>query len=264
MLEREISVLGMKGKKPFPSSSDEFNEIAKKQGNTDNDPCLGYANTYVQMHRYNADVRGVFLYGQDEKKNESGTITQQLVNSIGDITGIAPKEEAVVDKKTGKPRIGADGEVVTEFSEKEEVYLNRVIAELIERGDYADESEARASLQDHFNKVVEITDVNLGKTVRTGIAPKLAAKHKIFAAKVLVLGLLDKVNKTFKKTIGKHFEPTHDTSTMFTGKYPDKDKDGKPTEVEFSVSEKDANALGQLVKEWREYQEAQETANLAS
>ncbi len=97
---------------------------------------------------------------------------------------------------------------------------------------------------------------------RAARAPlKLAKKYKDAAAVVLHNGTVDRLNANQLSLVGKTFTATNDTTKMYTGKAL-VGKAPNQKEVEFNVSDKDAEALGWLYKQYRDWKEAQETQEM--
>lgn len=87
---------------------------------------------------------------------------------------------------------------------------------------------------------------------------KLADKYKKTAAMIITNGTLDRVNSNQLAKIGKSFTPSNDTSKMYSGEVVV--KEGQPP-VTYNVSDKDAEALGRLVKEYQDWKADQERAD---
>lgn len=92
---------------------------------------------------------------------------------------------------------------------------------------------------------------------------KLAAKYKVAAAKVITKGTVDSVNFNQLAKINKSFAPAPSAEgevvKLYTGTYPDgQNEDGSPKQVSFSVSDKDADTLGWLIKEYFDWKAQQE------
>jgi hypothetical protein len=88
---------------------------------------------------------------------------------------------------------------------------------------------------------------------------KLPAKYKITAARILAAGNVQSFNTKRLVSIGKSFTETGDTTKMFTATFEDKDK----TQKTVNVSDKDAEALGWLVREYNDWKVAQDLADQA-
>lgn len=84
---------------------------------------------------------------------------------------------------------------------------------------------------------------------------KLAEKYKKTAALVITNGTVDRVNSNQLAKIGKSFAPTNDTTKMYSGSVVV--KEGEPA-VTYNVSDKDAEALGRLIKEYQDWKADQE------
>jgi len=93
-----------------------------------------------------------------------------------------------------------------------------------------------------------------GRERKAPVSAKLAAKYKLIAAKVLVNNTWERANSQQFVKINKTFTPTGDTAKMFTGTYPG--EDGQ--DVSFNVSDKDADTLGRLIKEYSDWKALEE------
>lgn len=92
---------------------------------------------------------------------------------------------------------------------------------------------------------------------------KLANKYKLTAARIIAAGNIDAFNKNYLAQISKSFTASGDTSKMFKGTYEVVDPvTKKPTGTTNSVevSDKDAEALGWLIKEYQDWKAAQDQA----
>lgn len=250
MQEVKLKSLGMEGTGQEPSTVEEFDAIAKKVGT-----CLTRAREYVRFHITLGDVRSIFLHGQEGKPEADGKPAVEEVIGVEDLTKIPRNTVPVL--KEGKAVV-KDGEPVVEYDESEKLYFNRVIATLVKDGKHADEDEARASFQELFDQAIKVVGFPAEASERKPTGPKrLPAKYKISAAITIALGNVEKVN-TLMAPIKKTFTASGDDTKKFAGKatLPN----GK--EVNYDVSDKDAETLGWLLKEYQDYRTTQELASM--
>lgn len=254
MIPKQYKSLGLQVSLSVPETVAEFDENAKKEG-----ACLSEAINNCVYRGGLAIFRDVFLHGQAEVK-EGDVVTSPAIKGVEELTGILRLTEQVM--KDGKPVL-KDNEPVLIFVESEGKYFNRVLSTLVKDGKFPDEEAALNSFQPLADEVAKSIVFDASASERKSAGPrKLAAKYKIAAAKSLALGTTDKVNSHLSNTIKKQFTATNDTEKLFTGKYPHKNGEGQVVEVDFSVSDKDAEALGWLLKEHQDYKAAQELASL--
>lgn len=262
MTSKQYKSLGLAVSLAVPATVEEFDLNANKGDATKaGGACLSEAINNCVYRGSLAIFRDVFLHGQVEVKDETtGEVKQPAIRGVEEITGIERLTEAVM--KDGKP-VTREGEPVLTFIESEGKYFSRVLASLVKDGKFTDEEAALASFQSLADEVAKSIDFDASASERKSAGPrKLAAKYKIAAAKSLARGTTEKVNGIFANTIKKSFTPSNDTEKLFTGKYPHVDTDGKAIEVDFSVSDKDAEALGWLLKENSDWKAAQELASI--
>lgn len=248
MKAKQFKTLGHQITYQVPESSEEFNKLDPKRP----DAACDEATNNIVYRSMHPETRYVFLHGREEVLNEDKTVKLPKIVGVEEETGIERKTKPVIDPKTNKPR-QKDGEDVTTFDESEEKFYNRVLATLVEQKKFASEDAARAHFQPLIESIASEVPFDVTAAERTERGPKkLAAKYKVAAAKVLAIGNVDAVNANQLKQIEKSFTPTGDTSKMFTGSY---EVDGK--ETSFSVSDKDAEALGWLIKEYLDFKAEQ-------
>lgn len=162
-----------------------------------------------------------------------------------------------ISKVVGKTKAGKD---IVQW-EADGKYVNRVMAEkgwddLTKFQVQVD--EACRNFKEDEASTPEPLAVDLTERVRKApTAKRLPAKYKEAAAKVLAIGNLDNVNTNVLSKINKSFTATGDTEKMFSGQYDD-----KGTAVAFNVSDKDAEALGWLLKEYFDYKASQELLSM--
>ncbi len=173
-------------------------------------------------------------------------------------TGIERKTKPV-NGKDGQPKKDDKGVAILDWDESEGEYVRRVMAEK----DWKD----LTSFQDALNTWAKTAEdgkplaVNAKAAERTPKAPpKLAAKYKLAAAKAITLGTVTAINSNQLSKISKTFTATGDTSKTYIGTFAD--KTGK--DVSFTVSDKDAEALGWLLREYMDWKAQQEMDELVS
>lgn len=225
----ETKSLAHKFKISAPSTVEEFDKMAKKDGAT-----LDAAVQQEIAHGTLGDVRDVFVALIEE---ETGIARRD----IG--TGLFEEVEGKRTEIT-KP-------------EKHQAYYDRVCAEKGLDSDKEPFAHLAARISEGGDK-----EVKFDPSVRERKTPiaKLAKKYKDAAAIVIMNGTVDRLNENQLSLIGKSFTATGDTSKMYSGKAI-VGKGDKQKEVEFNVSDKDAEALGWLYKQYRDWKEQQETAD---
>ncbi len=257
MTTQEIRSLGIKILIPgVPSTIEEYMTMAKDQTKL-----LKSAISNEAYRGWLPVFRDIFLHGQKAEAATATTPAVEEVIGVEESTGI-PRNTVPVKDKEGKAVV-RDGEAVTKYSETEDDYFNRVASTLVEEKKFSNEDAAKASFQSLADKVASLIPFDPSVSERKATGPKkLAAVYKITAAKVLATGILDKVNSMLQANINKTFTASGDMSKAYTGTYPQKDSSGTVTEVSFTVSDKDAEALGWLVKENAAFKASQATASL--
>jgi hypothetical protein len=261
----EYRTLGYKLPFEAPSTVDEFNANAWKAPTGEGNPCLTEAINNIIYRGSLAEFRFVFLHGREEKKDDKGVVIETAIQGVEDQTGIKRLTEEVKGKD-GKVRM-KDNEPVTKFTESEEKYFDRVIATLVNDKKFASEETARQSFEPFAQSVAKEIHFDAAARERTFSGPKkLAAKYKLTAARILAAGTVAKANANYLINIGKEFVPTDDKTTLFKGTYEvldptTKKPTGQTAQVE--VSDKDAEALGWLLKEYQDWKAAQEQLAMA-
>lgn len=251
----KLKSLGMEGDGQEPSTVEEFDAIAKKSGT-----CLQRAREYVRFHVTLDELRDLFLHGRKGEPAADGKPEVAEIVGVEDLTGIARNTTPVL--KDGMPVV-RDGEVVTKSCETEGDYFKRVVAQLVTDGKFPNEEDAKASFQSLYDTVIAAVGFPASASEHKASAPKkLAAKYKVSAAMAIAVGTVDKINANQLSQIGKSFTATGDQSKMFTGtgQRNVKQADGsvKTEDVPFSISDKDAESLGWLLKEYFDWKVTQE------
>jgi len=277
MKEQKFKVLGHEIYYTVAESSAEFNKLDLIRP----DAACAEANNNIVYRSMNPFTRDWFLHGfdladDDVKKLVAANPTFEyipfegvesemetlLANAPLEPNEIPTRKRIVAKNAKGEVRT-KDGVEVTKFDESQEIYYNRILQLAVKYKKFGSEDLAR----DHFDPIIkrlasyvpfDVTEREIGERG----PKKLAGRFKLAASKSLAVGSIDKLNKLFSTTINKQFTPTNDTSKMFTGKYPNKAADGSEVQVDFNVSDKDAEALGWLVKEYQDWKSTQELAAL--
>jgi hypothetical protein len=264
MQTKQYKTLGYSLDFEVPATVEEFNQNAWKADTGEGNPCLSEGINNIIYRGSLAEFRYNFLHGVEEEKDDKGVVTQAAIAGVEELTGVARNTEEVKGKD-GKVRM-KDGEPVTKFTESEEKYFDRVIAHLIDEKKFASEETARASFEPLAKQIATLVRFDAAAKERSFAGPKkLAQKYKLTAARIIANGTVAKANESYLSKIGKTFEPTGDTTKMFKGTYEvldsaTKKPTGKTAEVE--VSDKDAEALGWLLKEYQDWKAAQEQAEM--
>lgn len=285
LVPKKTKVMGHEVTYMVTGSSIDFNKLDSKRTDAANDEAVNNI-VYRSMNPW---TRYYFLHGRDEVKATDGTITTTAIVGFEDqIEKLASGIELTDDDKTkgqtfarktsvvmkdGKPKL-KDGVEVTRFDEAEDEYYKRALALAVKYKIFSSIESAQATFDSQMKSIATevVFDVAASESAERG-PKKLAAKYKITAAVILTKGTLAKVNENLLSKISESFEPKNDTSKMFTGKTLVKtnklDAEGKPVfiEVEYNVSDSDAEALGWLYKryqDWKNEQEALETQGLES
>lgn len=259
--KQKATSLGMEFEITVPESAQEFDlgprstnlVPAGKEGE-----CLAQAIRAIVAWDTNATFRNHFLHGisqadLDEDKDHlvfaEGTTP---IKGVEELTGIERKTVVVKDK-TGNPVI-KDGEPVTNFDaeDSEAKYYKRALA------------ESKKEASDFSGLATQIAAslvFNAATSERKAVGPKkLAAKYKEKAAAVIANGTTDTfIQAKFTPIVGRTptFTLTNDQTKTFSVTW----KSGDTTK-NATVSDKDAEALGWLVKEYSDAIAAQATGEL--
>lgn len=265
MTTKEYRTLGYALPFEVPATVEEFNRNAWKADQGEGNPCLNEGINNIIYRGSLAEFRYVFLHGREEKKDDKGVVLETAIVGVEDQTEIKRQTEEVKGKD-GKVRM-KDGEPVTKFTESEEKYFDRVVASLVESKKFASEDLARAHFEPFAKQVAGEIRFDAAARERSFAGPrKLAAKYKLTAARIIAAGTIAKANTNYLSNIGKVFEPTNDMSKVYTGTYEvldpaTKKPTGKTAQVE--VSDKDAETLGWMLKEYQDWKAAQEQEAMA-
>lgn len=287
MKQEQYKVLGHEVNYLVPETSTEFNALPHDAKVAD--PCLEEAKANIVYRSMNPDTRFLFLHGRsqaevDAAAKETPPKTLSVIKGVeadveemtADLTDVASlgmkyasdgevassfaRRVKVSKNKKGEVRKDESGNEITTFDEPEEQYYNRVLAGLVAAKKFASEDAARAHFDPTIKQIALEVPFDIMAGPREARGPKkLAAKYKLTAAKIIVAGTLDSFNTNQLTAIGKSYTLTNDETKMFEGVIP---ADGKrfTTDTNFKVSDKDAEAIGWLVKEWSDWK-AQQAQN---
>lgn len=218
---------------------------------------VGGLTAPVQVYeRSDIDANPALIDGLLSKGNKQ-MVYHEVLGIVREIVSDLVEEETGIERQSkvvGKTKGGKD---ILQY-EADGKYLNRVMSS---KG-WDDLSAYQSRVDDaclNFKEEGSDTSAPLACDVaeRERKAPKsikLAAKYKVAAARVIAIGNIEAVNANQLAKINKGFTATGDMSVPYTGTYVDADN----KEVAFTVSDKDAEALGRLIKEYRDWKDVQE------
>lgn len=284
MKKEPYKVLGHEVNYNVPETSTEFNALPHDPKVTD--PCLEEAKANIVYRSMNPDTRFLFLHGRSQTEVDEAAkatppktlalivgVEEQVESLTAEITDVASlgmkyasdgevassfsRRTKVRKSKDGSVKKNEAGEELTAFDEPEEQYYNRVIAGLVAAKKFASEDAVREHFQPLIESIAAEVPFDIMAGPREARGPKkLAAKYKLAAAKVILAGTLDSLNANQLTSINKSYTLTGDTAKMFEGTIP---ADGKrfTADTPFKVSDKDAEALGWLIKEWSDWRAQQ-------
>lgn len=178
--------LGLNVNLNVPSTSDEFDSLAKKAG-----ACVEEAVRNVVYRGSLAEFRDVLLHG-DKDKNITG------MDMLFNLERIS---EPVLDDK-GVPKKDSKGVELTSYSESEGDFFKRIVA-------------THKITEVDLQKLADVVNASLvfdpSAAERKPAQPKkLATKYSDIAKKLIAGGKIDELNKRFHKTIGKMFTASGD------------------------------------------------------
>lgn len=252
MKTTKYSSLGLDILLSTPESVEEFDKNAGKA-----DACLAEATNNVIYRGTLADFRYYFLHGIDQKDIDADKDHKQFVAGTVPIEGVEQlskierKTVPVLDK-AGQPVV-RDGVEVTTFDteDSEAKYFKRVLATT---------NQEATAYQTVANAIAAALVFDAAASTSKATGPKkLAVKYKDGAAKLLAgFGNLDKFAAAFETTVGRTlgFTRTDDMAVPYAIKHSKKNADGTIAELSATVSNKDAETLGWLVKEYNSAVEA--------
>ena len=260
MTDRKIRSLGLEVTQQVPSTNEEYDTAAKKV----NAACVAAVDQIV-AHIWLTEFRDMFLHGREASAATDSAAAVEAIQGIDGITGIPRKVKPVLTKE-GAQKKDANGNEVTTPDESEGEYFNRVIDQLVSDKKFPHAEAAKESFATLAQNIADQIPFDVEAAERVARGPKgLAVEYKISAAYVITRGTVDKLNTILQTEIGKTFVASNDTTKMYTGTFPQKDPStGVVTDVPFNVSEKDALALGTLLKERATWKAAQDKTELAA
>lgn len=188
MKKSKYNSLGLDVEFSVPSTVEEFDQNAKKPG-----ACLDEATNNIIYRGSLAEFRSIFLHGLsaediDDAMKAAG---YKPIDGIEQTTKIARQTEPVNDA-SGKPKV-VDGEPVTQYSESEAKYFNRVLA--------ATKKEAK-DFQALATQVAAMIPFDASATERKAAGPKkLADKHRETAKRLMVHKNLGKFLESYAKAL---------------------------------------------------------------
>jgi hypothetical protein len=244
----QYNSLGLDVDFSVPATVEEFNQNANPTNDPKNpNPCLDEATNNVIYRNTLANFRYYFLHGISEKDIADDTTNKTFVKGTTPIQGVdvvsGIERKTVPVLKDGKPVI-VDGEPATTFDpeDSEAKYFKRVCAE---KGQKPEDYQTLA------NQIASALVFNAAATASKAGPKKLAAKYKLSAGQLLA-GMLnfDKFAAAFEKTVGSplSFTPTNDMTKPFAVEMTKKSGE----KLTASVSDKDAETLGWLVKKYND------------
>jgi len=254
------------------ASSADFNKLDGARV----DACNDEASANIIYRTMNPDFRHWFLHGREAEPAKDGVPEVSLLKGVEEEVlgwqlpvppGFTYKDKTPVDSwaratKVAKNAKGEvrlkDGEQIEVFDtskETEDDYYSRVIAMAVAAKKFASEDAALAHWQQLAEQVALECVFDVKARERTFKGPaKLPLKDKLTAAVMIVRGKVDSFLSTNMVQVreGVTWTATSDTTKMFSGKATVKGQ-----EVDYNVSDKDAESLGRLVKEYREWKATQ-------
>jgi len=253
MKQTEAKVLGHTVQYNVPQSVEEYNSLDTKRENA----CLEDAIDETIYRKMNNQVRYLFLHGREAEPAKDGKPEVTEIKGVEQVSGIERKTKAVM--KEGKPKM-KDNEPVTEWDESEADYYKRVLATLVKNGEYASIDLARASFAPLIASIANSIVFNPMATESEARGPKkLPIMYKVAAARRL-LGMSEKsieyTNEKELAQIGEVFTPSNDETKFFEWSGTIK-VGGKEQQASLKVSDKDAEALGWLIKKYTDWDKAQ-------
>lgn len=254
------------------ASSADFNKLDTKRPDAANDE----ATANIIYRSMNPDFRHWFLHGREEEAAKDGQLAVTAIQGVeAEVLswnlpvppGFTYKDKSVVDSwaratkeaKNAKGEVrmkdNAPVEVFDTSKETEDDYYSRVIAMAVAAKKFASEDAARAHWQTLAENVAIECAFDVQARERVSRLPaKLPAKYKMTAAVMIVRGKAHHfMTNTFSKVRSETWTATNDTSKTYAGT-----AQVNGSEVPFSVSDKDAESLGKLIKEYQDWKDAQD------
>lgn len=265
MVKKQTKIMGYPVEYNVPETSAEFNALDPSRP----DAAVDEANNNIVYRSMNPDTRFFFLHGVNEeaaKEYAERGVTLPSWAGLEEDTSIERERKPALNSK-GEPRKNSDGEPIMKFVESEEDYSDRVIAELVKTQKFASEDAVRAHYGPIIAGIAAVIPFDPKMRERKERAPvKLAQKYKVTAAVLITRGTQDAflANQLAKARNGETptWTASGDTSKMFTGTatLPLKPGQTEAAQVQYNVSDKDAESLGRLVKEFADWN-AQQAMN---
>lgn len=152
--------------KTVPDSVEEFDKLAKEAG-----AALREAIRNVLYRSTLAEFRDTYLHGAEEEKDKDGNVIRGVVIGLDKQVGMERKtritKPAVVD---------AEGKITTEatevWDETEDVFFERIVADLVTRKDYPTIEAAIVGLQPGAQAVLDGIAFDPSKRERKSAGPK--------------------------------------------------------------------------------------------
>jgi len=266
------------------ATSADFNKLDPKRP----DACCEEATNNIVYRSMHPDLRQWFLHGREAMDAKDSQPAVSAIKGVEeevmswelpiptmangqpflylDKTPVDSWSRATKVAKNTKGEVRMkDGEQVEVFDasrDTEDSYYNRVIAMSVAAKKFASEDAAR----DHWQQLAETIalevpfDVEARERV-SRLPAKLPTKDKVTAAVIITRGTVERFLTTNMNQVreGVTWTATNDASKMYAGTAV-----VKGVEVQYNVSDKDAESLGKLVREYREWKADQEREVLAA
>lgn len=175
-----INTLGFKLGFNVPSTVEEFDQLAKRSG-----AALDEAIKNVIYRSVMNVFRDTFLHGRDEEKDEAGNVKVPAIKGLDEKTGIERKSK--VTKPEARNEKGEiTQEEVSSWDESEQKYFDRVMATLVQRGDYPSIEAAVLAFQTDAQAVLDTIVFDPEKQPRTAGGPKKTPKSYVEVAEALI------------------------------------------------------------------------------
>lgn len=237
MVKQEFKPLGVKVGLNVPASPEEFGPTLLSHG-------IKSVTAWTTL----ADWRYYFIHGitaedlKEDEKNKLFITGAAPLGGVEEVTGIERKQVEVKDAK-GVVKM-KDNQPVMKFDESEEVYFKRVLAAKNMKAD---------DFEELGQKIADLLVFNPEAKESTGrTAPvRLARKYKDRAGAMIANGNVEAFGAKYTELTGKPFSftETKDLEKTFTATWT---PSGTTETKTATVSDKDADALGWLAKEYAE------------
>lgn len=192
------NTLGFKPTIQVPSSVEEFDRLAKRDG-----ACLEEGNKNVIYRSIYAQARNGFLHGVDEEKDASGAVVVPAIEGLDKRTGTERKYKVVKPEVRDGDKITQ--EEVTAWDEKEDAYAERVFATLVQQGEFPSVEAARAAFAPLMQQVVDTIPFDPSRSERASAGPKKTPKtyYGIADALVEIAGSIEAAAQKFTAKTGR-------------------------------------------------------------